>query len=1220
MVFAACGKKGDGEDVDLPKTLSSIVLNDPEAIRQDYKVGQTFQIDGLQIKLTYSDGSFELKDVERSWITGGLDSNGVLIVSGTQSFTITYEGKATIFGLTVEVADTMAPLLGITITQNPTKMTYAAGQLFNTTGMTVRADYSDGTSAVVTGWNWDKKAALAVGNTITVSYQHFGVEKTAIVQIEVKSIENYLKDFINGLIAEVPTEGAQVWWDTVVTQGANRFYTSLRSPVSGGGANMSDAQVLALLETFDEIRYFNTAIIENPFDVVNLFLDIAGTSIPHTAISNFLWFLVAVNVDILETAEQTGALPIGSKGYYDEIYALGRLEFVKAFNALLELAHLFPSISGVINKIGAISENPSLAEFRDIVMPLRADTISAAVTLTPEVMSAFTSLAKVFIPLATNDAGEQQLAENLVKEFNDFYPVIRNAWLAALNAAGSTMVDRIHAHLVSIDWALYDEIEERDGYYGVCIYVRDNRMCDCDWNEGESCIQWFEVTYTTRQIKEESVKFFQGITNEIIDAVLAANLGTCDYAVTYKAILRLGRFFNNVNAITTGNEDLSKKSLGEVQTIVAGLRNEALAALDAIQLDTVNAVSRLIKNFVPYFMQESEYGLVFDLMDEILDPSIFSADKTAWIAVITRVDNAMVAKLYDHFVTNASANTTIAYVQAEYRLIQEIVDDLVDAALGATYVPGDYVTTLKVFLGLAKSYSRIGTTLSILNAEIFDGSEWVVHEPTEQEWKDAVWLIRNELINVLTAFDIETLESVINLARNYLRVFGEVEMIDGLIELFLENKDIYTTVHKALLAGVNAVTRPMLDEIYDNIQEQNNVEPVPVVYPEHIKIRLIEDVDYIVRPNGYFNDCDSEGDNSKCGCDWSLGQWCNQWFDLPGFRYLVEVEIYDWWNYMEGDKFYIAVRSYGNFDFDEVHLDGSWYVVIEYGIGEIVIISWHDYHHYGSDYEVYNPLFLMLEVVTPAHMNTILTAMIDSIKNDNNDFAKTFAAFLRLGQIGLNVEGIVQEIISIEGEPTLADIKRIVKASQEELLAVLNLLDGPTVKAMTDLMGRFMPYFLGESKEAEIAGYLNKVNEYYPMLNKMLLAMVNAVDPDAPDASNIVTIVYNNLDAFTGEDDVSDDFIIALAKVVNAGLTATGGANNEKAFDIATYVLNTVGIGIPDEIFDGRDLETFINNLYDDVGLIAMLPYGTILDHDDNLLVMLVKAMFTIYEVETIAA
>ena len=95
-------------------------------------------------------------------------------------------------GNAVAVAAPVSVILdAIHITTPPTKTAYKAGETFNTAGMVVKADYSNGTvviakDIVVTGWNVTPSGPLAAGTSkVTVQYTENGVTKTAEQAISV---------------------------------------------------------------------------------------------------------------------------------------------------------------------------------------------------------------------------------------------------------------------------------------------------------------------------------------------------------------------------------------------------------------------------------------------------------------------------------------------------------------------------------------------------------------------------------------------------------------------------------------------------------------------------------------------------------------------------------------------------------------------------------------------------------------------------------------------------------------------------------------------------------------------------------------------------------------------------------------------------------------------------------------------------------------------------
>lgn len=85
------------------------------------------------------------------------------------------------------VIPTVITLTSIAITTPPTKTVYGVGETFNPAGMVVKATYSNGVTAVITGYSYSPTGALASGTTvITIQYTEGGVTVSAKQSITVK--------------------------------------------------------------------------------------------------------------------------------------------------------------------------------------------------------------------------------------------------------------------------------------------------------------------------------------------------------------------------------------------------------------------------------------------------------------------------------------------------------------------------------------------------------------------------------------------------------------------------------------------------------------------------------------------------------------------------------------------------------------------------------------------------------------------------------------------------------------------------------------------------------------------------------------------------------------------------------------------------------------------------------------------------------------------------
>mgnify|MGYP000509603591 FL=1 len=171
LVFNMVGGGGGGVK------LVSIAITTPPA-KTTYVSGETFNPAGMIVTATYSNGA-TLK------ATGYSFSPDTELTDGTTSVTIEYtEGGVT---KTAEQAITVVHrLTKIEITAQPTKKVYEYGDSFQSAGMVVKATYSDGATANVTGYSCSPTLLSTVGTqTITVSYTENGVTKTATTSVTV---------------------------------------------------------------------------------------------------------------------------------------------------------------------------------------------------------------------------------------------------------------------------------------------------------------------------------------------------------------------------------------------------------------------------------------------------------------------------------------------------------------------------------------------------------------------------------------------------------------------------------------------------------------------------------------------------------------------------------------------------------------------------------------------------------------------------------------------------------------------------------------------------------------------------------------------------------------------------------------------------------------------------------------------------------------------------
>ena len=86
-------------------------------------------------------------------------------------------------------------LLNITVTTLPTKISCLSGGNFDTTGMVVKAVYSDGSLVPITDYTYSPTTLTGEGEqTVTISYTKQGITKTTTITVDVMSIKSNFAD------------------------------------------------------------------------------------------------------------------------------------------------------------------------------------------------------------------------------------------------------------------------------------------------------------------------------------------------------------------------------------------------------------------------------------------------------------------------------------------------------------------------------------------------------------------------------------------------------------------------------------------------------------------------------------------------------------------------------------------------------------------------------------------------------------------------------------------------------------------------------------------------------------------------------------------------------------------------------------------------------------------------------------------------------------------
>lgn len=183
-ILAEQGGKGGGGAGGV--VLKSIEVTKPPA-KTSYLAGDQFDPTGMVISASYGIGSTILATVEAT----GYSINPTTLVDGVTKVTITYSemGETCTTELPITV---IHKLTEISIVTNPTKVAYEYGDTLNTAGMVVKATYSDGATANVTGFTYSPTSLTTVNSAlpITVSYVENEVTKTTNfnVNVERKSV------------------------------------------------------------------------------------------------------------------------------------------------------------------------------------------------------------------------------------------------------------------------------------------------------------------------------------------------------------------------------------------------------------------------------------------------------------------------------------------------------------------------------------------------------------------------------------------------------------------------------------------------------------------------------------------------------------------------------------------------------------------------------------------------------------------------------------------------------------------------------------------------------------------------------------------------------------------------------------------------------------------------------------------------------------------------
>ena len=163
-------------------TVSSIEIRTTPS-KLAYTVGESFNSSGLTLNVYYSDGT------SKSVTSGFTCSSPDMSTAGTKTVTVTYKGKTASFNITVKAKPVTVTLSSISVKTNPSKTAYTVGESFNSSGLTLNAKYSDGSTKVITSGFTCSKPDMSTAGTKTVTVTYQGKTTSFSITVKAKTIK-----------------------------------------------------------------------------------------------------------------------------------------------------------------------------------------------------------------------------------------------------------------------------------------------------------------------------------------------------------------------------------------------------------------------------------------------------------------------------------------------------------------------------------------------------------------------------------------------------------------------------------------------------------------------------------------------------------------------------------------------------------------------------------------------------------------------------------------------------------------------------------------------------------------------------------------------------------------------------------------------------------------------------------------------------------------------
>lgn len=212
--------------------------------KETYYVGDSLDTSGLQLTLTYSDGSTET--VTSGFTTSGFSST----TAGTKTVTVTYEGKTTTFTVTVNT-----PAISLSSTNKTMKIGDTATLTVTTTPSGQSVTWTSSNTSVATVSNGTITAKAAGTATVTAKFTYNGHTYSQTCTVTVSAPEVTL---ISVSVAAMPTKTVYEIGDTLNTSGLKLKLTysdgSTRTVTSGftvSSPNMSTAGTKTVTVTYE---------------------------------------------------------------------------------------------------------------------------------------------------------------------------------------------------------------------------------------------------------------------------------------------------------------------------------------------------------------------------------------------------------------------------------------------------------------------------------------------------------------------------------------------------------------------------------------------------------------------------------------------------------------------------------------------------------------------------------------------------------------------------------------------------------------------------------------------------------------------------------------------------------------------------------------------------------------------------------------------------------